>query len=65
MGMINKVKILDGCTLCGLCEQICPEVFKMGDSTVLIDAGAKLNEYEEKIREAAESCPVNVIEVIE
>ena len=62
---ISKISIEDGCTICGLCEQISPEVFKMSDTTVDVDAAAKLNEYEANIREAAESCPVSVIEITE
>lgn len=62
---ISAVKILEGCILCGLCEQICPEVFKMGDATTLISEGVDFDQYEEKIRESVESCPVDVIEIIE
>ena len=60
---VSSVKILDGCTLCGICEQICPEVFKVGETTTLINEGVDLNQYESQIREAAEGCPVSVIEV--
>ena len=62
---VSAVKIIEGCTLCGLCEQICPEVFKMGDTIALVIDGADLIKSEEKIREAAQSCPVNVIEVLD
>jgi len=51
----------DLCTGCGLCPDICPEVFEMdGDKartkTDVVPSGA-----EEKVREAAESCPVDAI----
>jgi ferredoxin len=61
---ISKVDITDSCILCALCEQICPEVFKMGDVFAEINDGVNLDEYERKIREAAESCPVNSIKII-
>jgi ferredoxin len=53
----------DTCTGCGLCVEICPEVFEMGDDT----AKAKVAEVpagsEDKAKEAAESCPVQAIAV--
>lgn len=57
---IKKVWIEEGCTACGLCESICPEVFEMPDLAEVIE-GADLVANEEGIKEAAESCPVEVI----
>jgi ferredoxin len=57
---IKKVWIEEGCTACGLCEDICPEVFKMEDIATVIE-GVIYADYEEKIKEASESCPVEVI----
>ncbi len=59
---INSIKIEEGCTSCGLCEQICPEVFEMPDLAKVKD-GADLNANEEKIRESADSCPADVIKI--
>jgi ferredoxin len=60
--VISKVTIEDGCIVCGVCETICPEVFKVNDTAeVLKDADLEANE--EKIREAANSCPVSVIKI--
>ena len=59
---IAKVVIEDGCISCGLCEQICPEVFEMPD-TAKVKSGVDLNQYEDKIKEAADSCPVSVIKI--
>jgi ferredoxin len=59
---IASVTIEDGCTACGLCEQICPDVFEVGD-TAKVKAGVDLNQFEDQIREAADSCPVTVIKV--
>lgn len=61
---ISKVWIEEGCTSCGLCEEICPEVFKLEDVATVIK-GVNLANYEDKIKEAAESCPVEVIRFIE
>ena len=57
---IKKVWIEEGCTACGLCEDICPEVFKVEDVANVIE-GVNFDDYEEQIKEAAESCPVEVI----
>ncbi|MDP4143585.1 MAG: ferredoxin [Bacillota bacterium] len=52
------------CIGCGLCPSICPEVFEMqddgkaGEITDEVPGGA-----EEPAQEAANSCPVNAIEV--
>ena len=60
---ISKIWIEDGCTSCGLCEDISPEVFKMKDVATVIE-DADYAAHEEKIKEAAESCPVEVIRYI-
>ncbi|MDD5382638.1 MAG: ferredoxin [Candidatus Margulisbacteria bacterium] len=57
---ISSVSIEAGCTACGLCEQICPDVFEVAD-TAKVRSGADLAETEELVREAAESCPVSCI----
>jgi ferredoxin len=61
---IKKVWIEEGCSACGLCEEICPEVFKLEDEATVIE-GVNYSEYEVKIKEAAESCPVEVIKYTE
>jgi ferredoxin len=59
---ISKVTIEDGCIACGVCETVCPEVFKVNDvAVVLKDADLAANEA--KIRESAASCPVTIIKV--
>lgn len=57
---IKRVWIEEGCTACGLCEEICPDVFKVEDEAKVID-GADYNAFEAGIKEAAESCPVEII----
>ncbi len=57
---ISEVWIEEGCTSCGLCESICPEVFEMPDIAIVKD-GVDFNQFEDQIKEAAENCPVEVI----
>lgn len=62
-----KVKVTEECIACGACVDICPEVFFLGDdgfAHVKEDAVNK-PELAGKIREAAESCPTEAIEIEE
>jgi len=61
---ISKIWIEEGCTACDVCEDICPEVFKVKEIATLIE-NVNYADYEEKIKEAAESCPVEVIRYID
>jgi len=61
---IKKVWIEEGCTACGLCEDICPEVFKVEDIATIIE-GVNFADFEENIKEAADSCPVEIIKYTE
>jgi len=57
---MKKVTIEPGCTTCGLCEFLAPEVFVVTDiSHLKKDANFGCNQKE--IIDAAASCPVNVI----
>lgn len=60
-----KVKVnQDTCIGCGVCPSICPEVFEMNDdgkSHVIADPVP--GDCEDSAKEAAESCPVDAIEV--
>ena len=57
---IKRIWIEEGCISCGMAEDICPEVFKVVDTNTVIE-GADLSRFEDKIKEAAESCPVDII----
>lgn len=57
---ISKVWIEEDCITCGSCEAICPEVFLVTDRSNVI-VGVNFNDFEAGIKEAAESCPVEVI----
>jgi ferredoxin len=54
----------ESCSAFGLCEDICPEVFKMKDLATVIEV-VNVADYEGKIKEAAESCPMEVIKYSE
>ena len=61
---ITRVWVEDICIACGTSELLCPELFKVdhdiGMATVLV--GVDFAPIEEKIREAAECCPVQAIQ---
>jgi ferredoxin len=61
---ITKIWIEEDCTACGVCVDICPEVFEMKDMATVVQ-GLQYSDYEDKIKEAAENCPVEVIRYIE
>lgn len=63
--MIIGVRIdEETCTACGLCEETCPEVFEVNDVAV-VKGDADFNAFEDEIREAADECPSEAIEVEE
>jgi len=53
---ITRVWIDEGCTMCGLCSDTCPEVFELE-----VINGANLDANEDAIKEAAGDCPEEVI----
>lgn len=66
MGKIVNVTIEPGCIASCLCESACPEVFAV-ESEVQVRPGAEqyFASHADKIREAAEGCPVSVIQIEE
>ena len=60
---VRRVWIEEGCILCHLSADTCPEVFHIpddGDSAV-VRPGVDPAPYSDAIKEAAEGCPVQVI----
>lgn len=51
------------CIGCGLCTNLCPGVFTMTDEGLAAARDEIFPEQEGQVQEAAESCPVNAIEV--
>ena len=58
---IARVWIEEGCISCGLSEGNCPEVFKVIAEGVTVIEGVDYSGLEEKIKDAANACPVQVI----
>ncbi len=57
---IKRVWIEEGCTVCGLCADICPDVFQIQDEATVLE-GVNYSNYEQQVKEAADSCPVEII----
>ena len=62
-----KVKVnKDACIGCGACEQICRDVFRLSDDGL---SEAKVEEvkeeFQDEVRDAADSCPTGAIEIEE
>ncbi|MDE7361238.1 MAG: ferredoxin [Oscillospiraceae bacterium] len=52
----------EGCIGCGVCADICPDVFRIaGDG--LSELIADPDGHEDAVRDAAQSCPVEVIHI--
>ncbi len=50
----------DLCTGCGACEDLCPEVFQLGDDNIAKVIKAQ-GAAEDKIQEAIDGCPAEAI----
>ena len=61
---MKKVWIAPGCITCGKCEFITPEVFEVLD-IAHVKKDVDLEKYKNEIKDAAQSCPVQVIKYIE
>lgn len=53
----------DTCIGCGLCEEMCPEVYRLEEGVAVVIAEPVPPPNEGKAREAAQSCPVDAISV--
>jgi ferredoxin len=51
------------CTGCGLCPDICPEVFKMDGDTATAYTNPVPSSAQESCRDAADQCPVEAISI--
>ncbi len=58
---IKRVWIEEGCIMCGSSERNCPELLQLEDNGARVKEGVALEGLEEKIRAAADMCPVSVI----
>lgn len=54
----------EGCISCGLCESICPQVFRMAeDGLAEVYANPVPESAQDAAEEARDSCPVAVISI--
>lgn len=60
-----KAKINSGCIGCGMCASICTEVFRMNEDNLAEVYSEVTADVEELVKQACDSCPVQVIEVAE
>ena len=58
-----KVQIEDNCTACGLCVDMCPDVFQIGLDIAEVVSDEVPSEFEDAVSQAAEECPVEAIVV--
>ena len=59
-----KAKVdAETCIGCGLCEQICPDVFRMEDDKAVVRVETVPAEAEAACQNAADQCPVTAITV--
>ena len=62
---MNRFVVCDParCIGCGLCTGVCPGVFTLTEEGVAAARDEIFPEQEAQVRQAAEDCPVNAIEV--
>ena len=51
----------DACVGCGLCVNMCPEVYQMQDDKAIFIGDSIADDLLESAKEAASSCPVEAI----
>lgn len=54
----------DNCIGCGLCEELCPEVFALDDEYIAT-VKKQPTQLTDNLQEAADSCPTGAIEITE
>ena len=57
---MKKVRIAPGCTTCGLCEFLAPDIFQVTDISH-IKSDAPVDQHAQAIEQAVAECPVQVI----
>lgn len=53
----------DACIGCGVCADMCPQLFEMEDDVAVVKVGSIPEELEGCAEEAADNCPVEAIEL--
>jgi ferredoxin len=55
----------DSCLGCGLCPEICPEVFEMQGDKAVVQVDKVSEGAEDSCRDAAQQCPAEAIKISE
>lgn len=56
-----NVRIEDTCIACGVCTDLCPDVFIMGDEIAYVAVNPVPAEFEYEAQTAADDCPIDAI----
>ena len=57
-----KYSVNENCIACGLCTDLCPQVFSLGDEGMAVAIESDVpDEAAESAAEAMDSCPVSAI----
>ena len=62
---VLEAHVNEECILCGICADMCPEVFELGDEIAVVILKEIPPEHQDCCREAAEDCPTEAIEITE
>jgi ferredoxin len=63
-GLFMKATVSEECVSCGLCVDICPEVFEMGAQYAEVKMADIPEKFEAAVLQAADECPVSAIDVV-
>ncbi|HOL17853.1 MAG TPA: ferredoxin, partial [Bacillota bacterium] len=64
-GNLMEAHVNEECIFCGLCVDLCPEVFQLGEETAYVTVNEIPEDLLECCREAAEECPTEAIELFD
>ena len=60
---MEKIKVNENCIGCGACTAIAPDFFEFGDDGYAKPIKNEVEKITDDVKEAAEGCPVNAIEI--